>query len=83
MVVIRLARFGAKHSPRYRITVADHRRWVKGKCLEVIGHFNPSPSGKEVGLHIDMEKANDWIKKGAQPSDTVRSLLKRVQLAKA
>lgn len=81
MVVIRLARFGSKSSPRYRITVADQRRWVKGKFIEVIGHFNPVPSGKEVGLKIDLDKANDWIKKGAQPSDTVKSLLKKAQAA--
>lgn len=79
MVVIRLARFGAKNSPRYRVTVADSRRWVKGKFIEVIGHFNPTPEGKEVGLAIDMEKANEWIRKGAQPSDTVKSLLKKAQ----
>lgn len=83
MVVIRLARFGAKNSPRYRVTVADHRRWVKGKFIEVIGHFNPTPSGKEAGLQIDLEKANSWIKKGAQPSPTVKTLLKKMQAAKA
>lgn len=82
MVVIRLARFGAKNSPRYRITVADSRRWVKGKFIEVIGHFNPVPQGKDLGLKIDVEKANDWIRKGAQPSSTVKSLLKKVQATK-
>ncbi len=81
MVVIRLARFGAKNCPRYRITVADQRRSVKGKFIEVIGHYNPTPRGKEVGLNLDVDKANDWIKKGAQPTDTVKSLLKKAQAA--
>lgn len=81
MVVIRLARFGAKNSPRYRITVADQRRAVRGKFIEVIGHFNPNPQGKEAGLTLDVAKANDWIKKGAQPTDTVKSLLKKAQSA--
>ena len=79
MVVIRLARVGAKHSPKYRVTVADSRRWLGGKFIEIIGHYNPNPSGSEKGLEIDMEKANAWIQKGAQPSDRVKSLLKKVQ----
>lgn len=83
MVVIRLARFGSKHSPRYRITVADQRRAAKGKFIEVIGHFNPVPRGQEVGLNLDLEKAKDWIRKGAQPTPTVKSLLKKVEAQKA
>ena len=83
MVVIRLARFGAKNSPRYRITVADSRRCVKGKFIEVIGHFNPVPRGKEVGLTLDLDRAHSWIKKGAQPTPTVKTLLKKAQSPKA
>jgi small subunit ribosomal protein S16 len=83
MVVIRLARFGAKNCPRYRITVADHRRWVKGKFIEVIGHFDPTPRGKAVALQLDLEKANMWIRKGAQPSDTVKTLIKQAGAQKA
>lgn len=79
MVVIRLARFGKKHSPRYRVTVADHRRWLNGKCIEVIGHYNPNPQGQEKGFEVDMEKVNAWIAKGAQPSDRVKSLLRKAQ----
>jgi len=79
MVVIRLARFGTKHSPKYRITVADSRRWLKGRFIEVIGHYNPAPRGKDVGLNIDLERANDWIRKGAQPSDRVKSLMRQAQ----
>lgn len=77
MVVIRLARFGKKHSPKYRVTVADHRRWLGGKCIEVVGHYNPSPRGTEKGLEVDMAKIEAWIKKGAQPSDRVKSLLRK------
>jgi small subunit ribosomal protein S16 len=79
MVVIRLARFGKKHSPKYRITVADSRRWLGGKFIEVVGSYNPTPSGEEKELSCDMEKIQAWIKKGAQPSDRVKSLLRKVQ----
>lgn len=79
MVVIRLARFGSAHSPKYRITVADSRNCLKGKFIEVIGHYNPNPSGKDVKLVLDTEKANAWIKKGAQPTDRVKTLLKMAQ----
>ena len=77
MVVIRLARFGKKHDPKYRITVADSRRWLGGKFIEVIGSYNPTPTGDEKELILDMEKANAWIKKGAQPSDRMKSLLRK------
>jgi small subunit ribosomal protein S16 len=79
MVVIRLARFGSKHKPRYRITVADSRRAAKGKFIEILGSYNPAPQGQEVGLTIDTAKANEWIKKGAQPTPRVKSLLKAAQ----
>ncbi|NQZ00155.1 MAG: 30S ribosomal protein S16 [Bdellovibrionales bacterium] len=78
MVRIRLARFGQKHDPRYRITVADQRRAAKKKFIEVIGHFNPSAQGKAVKLNVDMDKVNAWIAKGAQPTKRVKSLLKQV-----
>ncbi len=83
MVVIRLARFGTKHKARYRITVADSRRSAKGKFIEIIGNYNPEPSGQEVGLTLDVAKANEWIAKGAQPTERVRSLLKKMGQAKA
>ena len=74
-VVIRLARFGTKHAPKYRITVADHRRYVTGKYLEVLGTYIPTPQGKDQKVVCDMEKVQDWIKKGAQPSDRVKHIL--------
>ena len=83
MVVIRLARFGKKHSPQYRVTVADSRRWLGGKFIEVIGHYNPSPSANEKSFVCDMEKVQSWIAKGAQPSLRVKSLLRKEQGAAA
>ncbi|MDZ4081790.1 MAG: 30S ribosomal protein S16 [Bdellovibrionales bacterium] len=79
MVVIRLARGGSKKRPKYRITVADSRQWLNGKFIEVIGNFNPSPRGQEQKLVIDLEKANAWIKVGAQPTERVRSLIRMAQ----
>ena len=75
MVVIRLARFGAKHNPQYRVTVADKRRWVKGKFLEVIGNYDPGSRGMKKKLVLDVEKAKSWIAKGAQPSVRVQKLI--------
>ncbi len=79
MVVIRLARFGTKHKPQYRITVADSRRWLKGSFIEVIGHYNPAPRGQDVSLRVDLDKAKAWIAKGAQPTERVRSLLRQAE----
>lgn len=74
-VKIRLRRMGAKKAPFYRIVVADSRSPRDGRCLEEIGYFNPLTDPVE--LKVDNEKAADWMKKGAQPSDTVRALLKK------
>ena len=76
MVVIRLSRVGKKHDPAYRITVADSRRFVTGKFLEVLGTYVPTAKGKQQKVNLNVEKAKEWIKKGAQPSDTVRHVLK-------
>ena len=73
MVVIRLTRVGKKNSPAYRVVVAEKRRAVKRKFIEVIGHFNPIKKPKEVA--ISAERALFWLKAGAQPSDTVRNLM--------
>jgi small subunit ribosomal protein S16 len=78
-VVIRLARFGAKHQARYRITVADHRRSVKGKYLEVLGYYHPHEEKK---IEMDLVKAQDWIKKGAQPSERVKHVMKLAEKSK-
>ena len=76
MVVIRLARTGSKHNPKYRVTVADSRKSPKGRFIEQIGHFDPLSKDKRA--IIDNEKYMAWVKKGAQPSQRVKSLYKKV-----
>jgi small subunit ribosomal protein S16 len=75
MVKIRLRRMGAKKAPFYRVVVADARSPRDGRCIEEIGTYNPLTNPAVVS--IDVEKAQNWIKNGAQPTDTVRSLLKK------
>jgi small subunit ribosomal protein S16 len=75
MVKIRLRRMGAKKAPFYRIVVADARSPRDGRCIEEIGTYNPLQETNNVT--IDAEKAQAWIKNGAQPTDTVRGLLKK------
>ncbi len=78
-VVIRLSRQGAKHQPRYRITVADQRRSVKGKYLEILGYYHPQETKK---VEMDLVKAQDWIKKGAQVSERVKHVMKLAEKSK-
>ena len=75
MVKIRLRRMGAKKAPYYRVVVADARCPRDGRCIEEIGTYNPLTQPATV--NIDVEKAQTWIKNGAQPTDTVRGLLKK------
>ena len=74
MVKIRLRRMGAKKAPYYRVVVADARSPRDGRCIEEIGTYNPLTN--PATITIDVEKAQTWIKNGAQPTDTVRGLLK-------
>ena len=74
-VKIRLRRMGAKKAPFYRIVVADSRFPRDGRFIEEIGTYNPLTEPSEV--KIDAEKAAQWIKNGAQPTDTVKSLVKK------
>ena len=74
MVKIRLRRMGTKKAPFYRVVVADSRSPRDGRCIEEIGTYNPLTEPATV--NIDVEKAQAWIKNGAQPTDTVRTLLK-------
>ena len=78
-VHIRLRRTGTTKKPAYRVVVADSRAARDGRFIEVIGHYNPLT--KPPTLKIETEKAAEWIKKGAQPSNTVKHLL--AQAAKA
>ena len=75
MVKIRLRRMGAKKAPFYRIVVADSRSPRDGRCIEEIGTYNPLTA--PTTLTVDVEKAQQWIKNGAQPTDTVKALLKQ------
>ena len=75
MVKIRLRRMGAKKAPYYRIVVADARSPRDGRCIEEIGTYNPLT--EPATITVDAEKAQTWIKNGAQPTDTVRGLLKK------
>ena len=76
MVKIRLRRMGAKKAPFYRIVVADSRYPRDGRFIEEIGTYDPKANPAE--LKVDVERAQAWIKTGAQPTETVRALLKRV-----
>lgn len=75
MVKIRLRRLGMKKKPFYRVVVADQRFPRNGRFIEEIGYYDPMKEPAEI--KIDAEKAKDWMKKGAQPTDTVRILLKK------
>ena len=77
-VKIRLKRLGAKKTPFYRVVVADERSPRDGKFIEEIGYYNPLTN--PVDIKIDADKAQKWIKNGAQPTETVRSLLKKSEI---
>ena len=74
-VKIRLRRMGAKKAPYYRVVIADSRYPRDGRSIEEIGTYNPMEDPPKI--EIDAEKANKWIKNGAQPTDSVRILLKK------
>lgn len=75
MVKIRLRRMGTKKAPFYRIVVADSRYPRDGRFIEEIGIYNPTTDPAE--LKVDVERAQAWIKTGAQPTETVKALLKK------
>jgi small subunit ribosomal protein S16 len=76
LVKIRLRRIGAKGQPSYRVVVTDSRSPRDGRFIEIIGHYNPRREPSEIV--IDRDKALAWMAKGAQPSDSVHSLMARV-----
>lgn len=78
-VKIRLRRVGARNLPCYRIVVADGRSPRDGRFIENIGTYKPLEASDN--FTVDVERAKYWISKGAQPSDTVRSILKRAESA--
>ena len=77
MVKIRLRRMGAKKAPYYRIVVADSRNPRDGRFIEELGVYDPMADGEKI--KVDMERAKYWIANGAQPTDTVRGLLKKIE----
>ena len=79
-VKIRLKRIGAKKTPFYRVVVADERSPRDGKFIEEIGYYNPLTN--PVDIKINAEKATKWLANGAQPTETVRSLLKKTEIIK-
>ena len=74
-VKIRLRRMGAKKAPFYRIVVADSRYPRDGRCIDEVGYYNPLTD--PIDLKVDTEKVQKWISNGAQPTETVRSRLKK------
>ncbi len=80
-VSIRLRREGTKNKPAYRVVVADQRSPRDGKFIELIGSYDPKL--KADNFKIDLDRADYWIKNGAQPSDTVASMIKKARIATA
>jgi small subunit ribosomal protein S16 len=76
MVAIRLTKMGSKKKPYYRIVAVDHEKPRESAFIELLGHYNPLT--KPADVQIDMEKYNAWVAKGAKPSETVRSLVKKL-----
>jgi small subunit ribosomal protein S16 len=79
-VKIRLKRMGAKKAPFYRVIVADERSPRDGKFIDEIGYYNPLREPAEI--KIDAEKAEKWLNNGAQPTETVKSILKKSGIVK-
>ena len=79
MLMIRLARFGKKKMPSYRVVVTDKRRPRNGRFVEIVGIYNPRKKPAEVRL--DADRIKYWLGCGAQPSDTVRSFLRNQKIA--
>lgn len=77
MVALRLSRQGTKDRPYYKIVAVDSRARRDGRPIEQIGTYNPMIEG--VNYKIDLEKAEKWIGNGAQPSDTVKSIIKKAR----
>jgi len=72
---IRLKRFGGRHDPHFRIVVADSRKQRDGRVIEELGFY--SPAGSDIDFSVDAERASHWLSVGAQPTETVRSLLQK------
>jgi small subunit ribosomal protein S16 len=80
LVTMRLSRIGSKKRPYYRIVVIDKRRARNGRFLEVVGQYNPIAN--PVQMEVNAERAQYWLSKGAMPSETVRSILRKKEIVK-
>ena len=80
MVTMRLTRIGSKKRPYFRIVVIDKRRARNGRFLEVLGHYNPMANPAQ--MDVDSERALYWLSKGARPSETVQSILRKKEVVK-
>ena len=83
MVIIRLARSGAKKNPFYHITVADRAAKRDGRFIERLGFFNPVARGAAEGLRLDLARVDHWVSVGAQPTDKVKKLITSARAAAA
>ena len=83
MVVIRLSRGGTNKRPFYTVVVADRREARDGRCIERVGYFNPIARGKDIPLHLNLERIKYWLSKGAQPSPRVQKLIKDAEATAA
>lgn len=81
MVAIRLRREGTTNTPYYKVVVTDQRSPRDGKFIEIIGNYDPKK--KDLNANIDLARADYWIGQGAKPSDTARSLIKKVRKSAA
>ncbi len=81
MLAIRMRRAGAKNRPFYRVVVTEHQSAREGRFVEVLGHYNPRTQPER--LEIDRDRLAHWLKAGARPSDTVRTLIGRLPEAAA
>ncbi|AFT69699.1 30S ribosomal protein S16 [Alloalcanivorax dieselolei B5] len=79
MLVIRLARGGSKKRPFYQIIATDSRNARDGRFIERLGYFNPIARGGEIRLKVDLEAVDQWVQKGAQLSDRVKTLVKEAR----
>ncbi|HOA74760.1 MAG TPA: 30S ribosomal protein S16 [Phycisphaerae bacterium] len=77
MVRIRLKRMGRKHKPSYRVTAVDSRRSRDGITLEELGYYDPGNKKPELRCKLNLERIQYWLEKGAQPSETVRDLIRK------
>ncbi len=77
MLRIRLSRRGGKKDPHYRVVVAEKKNARDGRFVEIVGYYNPAL--KPVRLHLDLDRVDHWVGQGAQPSDTVRILIRKVK----